>query len=58
MGESVKKRAATYRLSPEALELIGALVAELGLSQAGIVEMAIRDLATARGLRGNASTRA
>jgi hypothetical protein len=52
-----RKRAATFRLSPEAFTLIGALVDEMGLSQASIVETAIRDLATARGVRKRASTR-
>ncbi len=55
--DSEKKRAATYRLSPEAHRLIGALVSDMGLSQAAIVETAVRDLATARGLRQKATTK-
>ncbi len=46
-----KKRAATFRLSPEAHKLIGALGAEMGLSQASIVETAVRDLAKVRGVK-------
>jgi hypothetical protein len=56
MQDSEKKRAATYRLSPEAHRLIGVLVSDMGLSQASVVETAIRELATARGLRQRATT--
>ncbi len=56
MQDSDKKRAATYRLSPEAHRLIGVLVDDMGLSQASVVETAIRELATARGLRQKATT--
>jgi hypothetical protein len=51
MSENEKKRAATYRLSPEARELIGVIADDMGLSQASVVETAVRELATARGLR-------
>jgi len=46
-----KKRAATFRLSPEAHRLIVALGAAMGLSQASIVETAVRDLAKVRGIK-------
>ena len=49
--EDEKKRAATFRLSPEAHKLIGALGKEMGLSQASVVETAVRDLAKARGVK-------
>lgn len=51
MEEAEKKRAATFRLSPEAHELIGAVARNMGLSQAAVIETAVRDLAKARGLR-------
>ncbi len=51
LEESEKKRPATYRLSPEAHDLIASLVKDMGLSQAAVVETAVRDLAKARGLR-------
>ncbi len=51
MEESEKKRAGTFRLSPEAHDLITALVADMGLSQASVIETAVRDLAKARGLK-------
>ena len=51
MSETEKKRAATYRLSPEARELIGVIADDMGLSQASVVETAVRELASARGLR-------
>lgn len=50
-AEADRKRAATYRLSPEAHELIAAVAQDMGLSQAAVIETAVRDLATARGLR-------
>ncbi len=51
LEESEKKRAATYRLSPEAHRLIGELGAVMGLSQASIIETAVRDLAKVRGVK-------
>jgi|GEM_PF-2699318 len=38
-----------FRLSPEAIELLRALAKRLGLSQAGVVELAIRALAREHG---------
>ena len=35
----------SFRLSPVALELISGLTDKLGLSQAGVVELAVRKLA-------------
>lgn len=40
-----KKRATSFRLSPEALALIKALGERLGIPQAAVVEMAVRLLA-------------
>jgi hypothetical protein len=51
MEENEKKRPMTARLSPEAHNLIGALVRDMGLSQAAVIETAVRDLAKARKLR-------
>jgi len=42
------KQAASFRLSPEALRLLATLAAELGVSQASTLEMAIRDMAKRR----------
>lgn len=39
------KRAASFRLSPEALRLLAELAEHLGLSQAACLELAIRQLA-------------
>jgi len=51
LESSEKKRAATFRLSPEAHGLIGALGTDMGLSQASVVETAVRDMAKARGVK-------
>ncbi len=51
MEDQEKKRPMTARLSPEAHTLIGALVSDMGLSQAAVIETAVRDLAKARKLR-------
>jgi hypothetical protein len=51
MEDKDKKRPMTARLSPEAHTLIGALVRDMGLSQAAVIETAVRDLAKARKLR-------
>jgi len=40
-----------YKLTPEAVELIEALVDQLGLTKQGVVEMAIREYAVKHGLR-------
>ncbi len=45
------KIATSYRLSPAALELVGKLADKFGLSQAGIVELAVRKLAEAEGIK-------
>lgn len=39
------KHLAAFRLSPDALRLLKQLAKRLGLSQAGILELAIRNLA-------------
>jgi predicted DNA-binding protein len=39
------KKGTSFRLSDEALRLIALLTAHLGLSQASVVELAVRDLA-------------
>ena len=44
------KQPTSFRLSAEALELIGRLADLLGLSQASIVEMAVRLLARKEGV--------
>ena len=41
----------SFRLSPTAIELIAQLAAKFGLSQAGIVELAVRKLAEAEGIK-------
>jgi hypothetical protein len=51
VDDNEKKRAATFRLSPEAHRLIGALGIDMGLSQASVVETAVRDLAKTRGVK-------
>ena len=40
----------SFRLSPVALEKIAQLTDKLGLSQAGVVELAVRKLADAEGI--------
>lgn len=44
------KRAATYRLSDEAHELLDELQEQMGLKETAVVELAIRDLARSRGI--------
>jgi predicted DNA-binding protein len=39
------KQAISFRLSPEAIELIKELAKKLGVSQADIIELAVRKLA-------------
>lgn len=39
------KSSTTFRLTPEALTLLKALAADLGISQAGVIEMIIRKAA-------------
>jgi hypothetical protein len=56
MKEEEKKRAGTFRLSPEAHDLITALVTDMGLSQAAVLETAVRDLAKARGVKAQPAT--
>ena len=41
---ATSKKATSFRLSPEALRMLAALAKQLGLSQASVIEMAIRDL--------------
>ena len=43
-GMATGKKATSFRLSPEALRMLAALAKQLGLSQASVIEMAIRDL--------------
>lgn len=45
------KAATSFRLSIEAHALIAALADDTGLSQASVVEMALRDLAKRRGVK-------
>ena len=44
---SDRKHPSSYRLSTEARELIDRLAAYLGISQAGVIEQAVRKLARA-----------
>jgi hypothetical protein len=39
------KKATSFRLTPEALRLLAALAAALGIGQGDVLEIAIRDLA-------------
>lgn len=48
-----KKGPTSFRLSPEALRLIKELSERLGLSQASVVELAVRKLASGEALREN-----
>jgi len=41
---ATSKKATSFRLSPEALRMLAALAKQLGLSQASVIEMAIRAL--------------
>lgn len=50
MDHPRNKVATSYRLSPTALALITALTKRLGLSQAGVLEMAVRKLAAQEGI--------
>ena len=45
------KGAVSFRLSEQARRLLPALAAESGLSQASVVEVALRDLAKKRGVK-------
>lgn len=40
-----KKEATSFRLTPEAIRIIHSLAKELGISQADVVELAVRKLA-------------
>lgn len=46
----MSKQATSFRLSEEALETIRGLSEELGVSQAAVVELAVRRLAKVEGL--------
>jgi hypothetical protein len=50
MAQARNKIGTSFRLSPVALELIAELAQTLGLSQAGVVELAVRKLATSEGV--------
>jgi hypothetical protein len=41
---TTSKNPSSFRLSPEALELIGKLAEHLGISKTSVVEMAVRQL--------------
>ncbi len=41
----------SFRLSPTAIELIGKLSDKLGLSQAGVIELAVRKLSDVEGVQ-------
>ena len=45
-----KKRPTSFKLSPEGLQLLKQLSARMGLSQAGVVELAVRKLAETEGV--------
>ena len=45
MGRTVSRKAVSFRLSREAHDALRALATRLGLSQASVVEMAVRQLA-------------
>jgi hypothetical protein len=47
---SDKKRSTSFQLSPEGLLLLKRLSRRLGLSQASVVELAVRKLADAEGV--------
>ena len=59
MGETSKgstpqqrtKAPTSFRLSDAAMELLAALAADTGQSQTGVIELALRDLAKARGVK-------
>lgn len=51
MTQGQNKKGTSFRLSPTALELIGRLTGKLGLSQAGVIEMAVRKLAQTEGIQ-------
>jgi hypothetical protein len=50
MPQVRNKIGTSFRLSPAALELIAQLAQHLGLSQAGVVELAVRKLAVSEGV--------
>lgn len=45
------KRSTSFRLSDDALALLAALAKSLGISQTAAIEIALRDTATARGVK-------
>jgi predicted HicB family RNase H-like nuclease len=49
------KKAATYRLTPTAHDLLAAMAEQLGLSLAGVLELAIREKAQREGFTGESS---
>jgi len=46
----MKKEATSYRLSPEAKQLIKLLASQLGLNETSVIELAIRELAEKKGV--------
>lgn len=50
------KNPTSFRLSPEAFNLITKLCEKLGLSKASVLEMAIRKLAEQEGIEGDPNT--
>lgn len=50
MTQFRNKKGTSFRLSPVALELISQLTERLGLSQAGVIELAVRKLASSEGV--------
>ena len=44
------KQGTSFRLTPEARDLIAALAAQKGITQSAVVELAVRDLAKREGL--------
>ena len=45
----MNKRAATFRLTPAALDMLRQMSAHKGISQADLLELAVRNLASRRG---------
>lgn len=54
MTQNRNKIATSFRLSPEAMGMLDRLKERTGLSQAGILELAIRRMAEAEGVREGA----
>jgi hypothetical protein len=51
MQQNRNKVGTSFRLSPVAIDLIAQLAEKLGLSQAGVIELSVRKLANAEGLK-------